>query len=252
MYGQKGIKGMLYIILLAALVSFYAFMSFAGAGQTKRLLRTGIDERARIQTYAATTFGQWIPVIAVFSVVAFSDISLADIGFTLPAFTLNPVITVVVFAAAVLWSSYFLYMIIAFLVSARHRQRRNELLARKAGGDDYYDLVIARLMTPKTPREKAWWLPLSLSAGICEEIIFRGALVFLVTSVFPGIPLYLTFAIVLALFGLAHFYQGGKGLLYTALVGAFFTLIYIATGTLIFVIAIHFLQDFANAFEYSE
>ena len=242
---------MLYIFLLASLVVFFTVMSIIGVKQTKQMLNTGIDEQTRIQTYATTTFGLWIPVIALFVVMAFSDITFADIGFSLPSFQLNPVVTIIILTAAFLWSAFFIYMIIAYMVSAKHRQRRNEVLVKKATGNDYYDLVIAKVMTPRTKKEKRWWLPLSISAGVCEEIIFRGAFVFLVSRIFPDLSVYLVFLVVVILFGLGHFYQGTKGFIISTLVGAFFTLIYIASGSLIFVIAIHFLTDFANAFEYS-
>jgi len=129
-------------------------MSIVGVRQTKQLLKTDIDERARVQTYATTTFGQWVPVIALFIVVALSQITFSDIGFTWPSFELNPTITTFILIMAVLWSGYFFYMIIAFLISPKHRQRRNELLVKKASGSDYYDLVVSRLMTPKTKKEK--------------------------------------------------------------------------------------------------
>jgi len=227
-------------------------MSIIGVKQTKQLLKTDITEKVKIQTYATTTFGLWIPVVALSLVVAFTDITFTNFGFTLPSFQLNPIITIIILVSAFLWSVFFLYMIIAFLVSAKHRRHRNEVLIKKESSHKYYDLVISKVMTPKTDKEKRWWLPLSLSAGICEEIIFRGAFVFLVASIFPDISIYLVLVIVVVLFGLGHFYQGMKGFLISTFVGAYFALIYIATGTLIFVVVIHFLTDFANAFEYSD
>jgi len=47
---------MLHIVLLSSLVLFYAAMSIVGVKQTKGLLKTDIDEKARVQIYAATTF----------------------------------------------------------------------------------------------------------------------------------------------------------------------------------------------------
>jgi len=243
---------MLYIILLISFVLFYTFGAIVGVKQTREKLKADIVEAARVEYYKVVTFGQWIPVIALLLVLAFSDIALADIGFTLPSFQLNPVITAIVLGAATLWTAYLLYMIIASLSSAKHRQRQNELLAKDASSNDYYNLVTSKLMTPRTKKEKRWWLPLSLSAGICEEVIFRGTFVFLVASIFPDISVYLVWIIVVALFGLFHLYQGLKGFVVTTLAGTFLTLVYIVSGTLIFVIALHFLIDYAIAFRYSE
>jgi len=145
-----------------------------------------------------------------------------------------------------------LYMIIAFLVSTKHREHLNAILDKKASGDDYYDLVVSRLMTPKTKNEKRWWLGISLTTGICEEIIFRGFFIFLIASIFPDMSIYLVLVIAVVLFGLGHFYQGRKGLIYTTLMGAFLAVVYIVSGSLIIVIIMHFLTNFANAFEYSE
>jgi len=247
-----GENRMLYIILLVSFVLFYTFGAVAGVKQTRQKLKTDIDEKARVGYYAIVTFGQWIPVAALFVVMAFSDITFADIGFTLPSFHLNPAITAITLTAAVLWTAYIFYRIIAFIISAKHRQRCNDLLAKKSSGNDYYDLVCYKLMTPRTKKEKRWWALLSLSAGICEEIIFRGAFVFLVASIFPNISIYLVFIILVGLFGLFHFYQGVKGFILTTLAGAFLTLLYIASGTLIFVVVLHFLIDIAGAFRYSD
>ncbi|MCL2603480.1 MAG: CPBP family intramembrane metalloprotease [Defluviitaleaceae bacterium] len=243
---------MLHIILLVSLVLFFTIGSVAGVKQTKHQLETDIDEKARTRHYAAITFSMWIPVIILFIVAAFSDITFADIGFTLPSFALHPAVTAIVFAAVFIWTAYFVYMIVAFLTSAKHRRRRNEILIKKENGNDYYDLVVSKLMTPMTKAEKRWWFGVSFTAGMCEEIIFRGAFIFLLVSIFPDISIYWVAAGAVVLFGLGHLYQGMKGLVLTTLVGAFFTLIYIASGSLLFVIVIHFIQNFANAFEYSD
>ena len=243
---------MLYIILLVSLVLFYTFGAVVGVKQTRQKLKTDIDEKARVDYYAIVTFGQWIPVVALFLVIAFSDISFADIGFTLPSFQLNSIMTIIIFVVAAIWAAYIFYRIIAFLISAKHRQRCNDLLAKKISGNDYRDLVFYKLMTPRTKKEKRWWTLLSLSAGICEEIIFRGAFVFLVASIFPNISIYLVFIILVGLFGLFHFYQGMKGFILATLAGAFLALLYIASGTLIFVVVLHFLIDIAGAFRYSD
>jgi len=227
-------------------------MGIVGVIQTKHLLKTDIDEKIRVQIYITTSIGLCLPVIALFLVIAFSDITFTDIGFTLPSFDLNIIVTTIVMTAALLFSAYFIfYRIIAFLFSAKYRLKRKKALDEQSKGDDYHDLVISKLMMPRTKREKRWWVCVSLAAGICEEVIFRGAYIFLLVSIFPNLSIYLVYALTVILFGLGHIYQGRKGLIISSLVGALFAAIYIVSGSLIIVVIIHFLTDFANAFEYS-
>ena len=242
---------MLYIILLTSLVIFFTFGAIAGVKQTKRMLKSEMDEKSRIQHYATITFSMWVPIIALFFVIIFSDITPADVGFSPLSFDLNIAVTITVLVAALIFILYCLYRIIAFLVSANHRRHRNIILEQKASGKDYYDLVDSRLMTPKTKNEKRWWLGVSLTTGICEEIIFRGFFIFLISQIFPNMSIYFVLVIAVVLFGLGHFYQGIKGLILTTLMGAFLASVYIVSGSLIIVIAMHFLTNFANAFEYS-
>ena len=243
---------MLYIVLIVSLVLFFTVGSVMGVRQTKLLLETEMDEKARIQHYATITFSMWIPVIVVLVVVAFSNISFADIGFSLLSFNFDFTLTAAVLALAFLWIAFFLCKIIAFLISEKFRKRRNDALLKKASGSDYYDLVLSKIMTPRTKNEKRWWLGISLTTGICEEVIFRGVFIYLIASIFPNISIFLVLAIAVALFGLGHFYQGVKGLLLATLIGAFFALVYIVSDSLILVIAMHFITNFANAFEFSE
>ena len=57
---------------------------------------------------------------------------------------------------------------------------------------------------------------------------------------FTGIPLLIVSA---AAFGLAHIYQGFVGVIMAAIMGAFFTLIYIQTGSLWWSIVAHIFID---------
>jgi membrane protease YdiL (CAAX protease family) len=71
----------------------------------------------------------------------------------------------------------------------------------------------------------------AVSAGICEEVVFRGWLLF---APHNNLALNGTALLVLAavIFGLAHVYQGIAGILATTRAGAFFCILYVATGTL--------------------
>jgi membrane protease YdiL (CAAX protease family) len=89
-----------------------------------------------------------------------------------------------------------------------------------------------RFFLPFSSLERGWFAALSLTAGICEEVLFRGFLLrYLHTS-----PLHLGLvwaALAAALvFGTHHFYQGVKGFVSTSVGGLIFTAILLVTGSL--------------------
>jgi membrane protease YdiL (CAAX protease family) len=103
-----------------------------------------------------------------------------------------------------------------------------------------------RYFLPVTQEERRWWILMSLTAGICEEVLCRGFLLqFLSGKVEGGIPLGLTAAWLIssAAFGLGHFYQGVNGIIGTAIVGAILGLLAILSGNLILPILVHALAD---------
>lgn len=97
-------------------------------------------------------------------------------------------------------------------------------------------------LIPMTAHERMIWALVAVSAGICEEIVFRGWLLStLHTTVgLSGIALVVIAAV---LFGFAHIYQGPTGVFLTALAGALFCMLYIFTGSLLVPIALHVLVD---------
>jgi membrane protease YdiL (CAAX protease family) len=97
-----------------------------------------------------------------------------------------------------------------------------------------------QFLLPHTRAEHRWFLALSLTAGFCEELLYRGYLVWLFT---PWTGALGAFAAVVALFGVAHSYQGRKGAIRATLAGAVMALIVVATGWLIPAMIVHALVD---------
>ena len=97
-------------------------------------------------------------------------------------------------------------------------------------------------LIPVTTRERLVWLLVAVSAGICEEIVFRG---WLLASLHGSLKLNGAVLIVTAaaIFGLAHGYQRIMGVLLTALAGALFCALYVASGSLLVPIVLHALAD---------
>ena len=79
---------------------------------------------------------------------------------------------------------------------------------------------IVSKLAPASPAELALWTALSISAGICEELIFRGYLQQQFTALTRRAVLGI--AIAALLFGAAHLYEGISGALLIMLYGALF------------------------------
>ncbi len=96
---------------------------------------------------------------------------------------------------------------------------------------------------PATWPERRWFAFLCITAGICEETLFRGFLLhYLHVSPFS---LNLTIAIVVsaAIFGLQHLYQGASGVASTTLSGVIFALLFLLTGNLLLPMVVHAVCD---------
>ncbi|WP_215190043.1 CPBP family intramembrane glutamic endopeptidase [Exiguobacterium sp. s6] len=106
----------------------------------------------------------------------------------------------------------------------------------------YYELEIERLLLPRTDIEAKAWSAVSWTAGVTEEFIFRGVLLYTVSLYLDVSSLTLAF-IGGALFGLAHAYQGVRGVLVTGIVGWGLGYLYLAMGVLWPVMVVHALLD---------
>jgi hypothetical protein len=80
----------------------------------------------------------------------------------------------------------------------------------------------------------------SLSAGFCEEFIFRG---YLIWAFQPVCGLWGAAALSVVIFATAHAYQGAKGVSTTGAIGSLLTLVVLICGSLLPAMALHALVD---------
>jgi membrane protease YdiL (CAAX protease family) len=100
-------------------------------------------------------------------------------------------------------------------------------------------LEMAAAILPATRIERWWFAALSIGAGISEELLFRGFLLYYLGRYLPELNVWPQILIASAVFGFAHLFQGWRGILATGALGAVFGLLYVATGSLFAPIVIH-------------
>jgi membrane protease YdiL (CAAX protease family) len=188
------------------------------------LAKPEVTSEERLSLYRSTIAFQWIAVgIAAWRAWA-HGFTLHQLGlvFHRPALLIGVAILGGAILAALHWVNL-------------SRMGRNTSKARES-----FQRMAERIL-PRTRPETVTFLALAVTAGLCEEFLYRGFAMAALTR--AGLP---TWVVVLAssgLFGLAHLYQGRGGLIGTLLLGVIFGGLRVATGSLIPPIAWHAMID---------
>jgi uncharacterized protein len=173
------------------------------------------SSRRKLTVYARTIFTQWFLVVATLLVGWRHGLSAADLGERLGddvrltlGVTAGLIAIVAVVFAFVLW-----------------RRRHPRPQAPKATVDRLRKLI------PASGPEMAAFVLVGITAGICEELLFRGWLVNILRVATGSV--WVAVAIASAAFGIGHAYQGAKGMLRTGLVGLQLALLFVYVDSLI-------------------
>jgi len=103
-----------------------------------------------------------------------------------------------------------------------------------------------RRLLPTTPTERAIWVVVALTAGICEEFLYRGWLLNLFGNALGSV--WVGLAISSIVFGAAHAYQGRNGIIGTSVLGIVFGGVFVLCGTLFLGQILHAGIDLQNGF----
>lgn len=195
--------------------------------ETKRL-KTSNDPRVKIQSYQKTVGWLW----------AASVVACIVLG-------LRTVLTIHRDAGEASWlpGSEFVIgfmgaALIALFLPTFLMMRSGTARARIAKSLEKLNFIL-----PKTAEERRWFVLVAITAGVCEEILYRGFLIHYFRELPVSIGLIGALILSSCVFGFAHLYQGVVGIVQTTILGAIFGLIFIVTGSLLLPMALHALID---------
>ncbi len=115
--------------------------------------------------------------------------------------------------------------------------------ARRVLSDDY-----ARALRAVVPADRAqwmWFVPVAASAGICEEFLYRGYALTILSSLTGSVALGVVLSSIA--FGLGHAYQGRAGMAGATITGLLYACVFLISGSLYPCMLGHFVQDIAGA-----
>jgi uncharacterized protein len=98
-------------------------------------------------------------------------------------------------------------------------------------------------LLPRTARERRLFTLVGVTAGVCEEWLYRGFFLAVVAALAGGLPTAVLVLVAAAAFGLAHAYQGRVGIVTTGLLGGVMAAIYLQTGSLLLPVVLHAVID---------
>jgi membrane protease YdiL (CAAX protease family) len=216
------------VALLAALVAWSLAEHLVLLPRSRRAAAQGLPG-ARIQNYRRIAAAEWALAALTLALWLAQHRSLAALGLALPTgWRLVGAVAVVVLVAAL----------------AAMQARSLAAIAREGLAKRGRALPEAlRFILPQSPAERVGFTGLSLTAGVCEELIARGWLIAFFGA-WMG-PWWAALASS-AVFGLGHSYQGVAGAAKAGAAGMVMAAIYLLTGSLLPGMIVHALVDISS------
>lgn len=219
------IPDLLYVALFA--VAFPLWDYFVSWPAFQRVAQVD-PTRARRRLWAEAIAYPWA-LVAIGSVLWMSnDRSWVALGFSVPEGWR-------LWAPVALSLSLVAYNVYAATAVTRDPRARASVRQQLSG-------QIAAVL-PHTRTELYQFGVVSLTAGFCEEFLFRG---YFIWALAPWLGWWGAAALSLLIFASAHAYQGLNGVLRTGVVGAFITLVVAVCGSLWPAIVLHALVDLGS------
>lgn len=228
--------GVASAVLAAALVGYALVVEPVWGWWYMRRLRrrVRVDDDARVDGYRLIIATEWTLAGCALLAYALSDLAPHEVFLTLPRVSGE---------VPVVGHPGFLTGVVAGLVGgavfAGVAATRGQ--APPVAGD--IDVLL-----PRTQRERRWFAGVALTAGICEEVLYRGVLLVVAALLLPAVPVWVLALGVAGVFGLAHVYQGAAGVVVTTMMGAVLGLLVVATGSLLPAVVAHAALDLRALF----
>jgi membrane protease YdiL (CAAX protease family) len=106
-------------------------------------------------------------------------------------------------------------------------------------------LQTSSILLPTTATERKWFAISAITAGICEELLYRGFLMSYIPTIFPMFARQFVIISIISglVYGLSRAYLGFRGITQTALTGFSFAIVYFLSGSLIPAMVVHVLVE---------
>lgn len=219
---MPALPDLLYVLLFAFAGPLYGYLVFWPAFHRRA---QAAPAQARRRLWAQSMVEMWLLVAVGAAIWWYYDRAWTSFGFAVPQgwrlwVSIGLILLLVV------------YCVLSAVSVARNAESRTSVRAQLGAG--------TAAVLPHTNAEMAWFGGVSLTAGFCEEFLFRGYFIWVLA---PWLGWWGAAALSLLIFAGGHAYQGWSGVVRTGIVGAIFTLTVAFFDSLWPAIVLHFLLD---------
>ena len=201
------------------------------ASRLARRIESG-DARARIRYYGWGMAEQWALTLLLWMLWHWTGRPFEALGIVAPAGAAAWITVALCVATVIVYATQIRTVLVSEAAQASVRAQ----LERSPG---------VRIGIPASAAEMRSFAAVSVTAGICEELLCRGFILWYFSVLLPR---GLAIVAAVAAFGIGHAYQGLRGVLMTATAGGVAMAVYLWTGSLIAPIVMHATLDLANGF----
>jgi membrane protease YdiL (CAAX protease family) len=226
--------------LAAAVIAVYLVVGepFVGYVLHRRFEgRLRSDPAARRSFYQRLLVLEWgLAAVTLVVWLAAPDVGAGAVGLRLPS-PPGPLTLLVVVALVVL-----AVLSVRALRSGALAGPPPEVLRRTRPGDARHAEPpghAALALLPRSRGERRLFALVGVTAGVCEEWLYRGFFLAVVAALAPGLPAVALVLVAGVAFGLAHAYQGLAGVLTTGVLGTLLAGVYLSTGSLLLPVLLH-------------
>jgi len=175
-----------------------------------------VDPNARLLFYRTQVLWEWSWVIILIVILIPIQNPLTWLGLTMPS-----TVGWIILAALVIGIGLSIVLL---------RQNPRALANMQSS------LEATSIPLPVSNAERKWFIAAAITAGVCEELLYRGFLIRYAMITFPGLDFLLISILSGIIYGISRVYQGMKGILQTSMMGFSFAIVYFLSGNLISII----------------
>lgn len=216
-------------ILVVGLAAVLPLLGWMSIRKIRAAIANGIPYTVRVRDYRNNMLVLWSVTFVMLAVWFVSERDAAAVGLRIPDSALAGQLT-----AVALFTLIVAYSIGLLRKVLRSSETADQII--QATRDFSFAM-------PHTRRDLRWFYGLSITAGVTEELLYRGFLLAYLAAFFP---VWLAVLLSAVVFGAAHAYQGPKGVLQVTFLGAAFAIMYVASGSLLLPIIAHIAVDVLN------